>query len=92
MPATDRGDPANLAFGGLYRMDIALYRRHDPSGFAARLGARRQGPAAYGVRWGAAQQWPLRLQQGNPCPVLPTFPHYVTWQGVPRHTGCKCVP
>ncbi|KAL4447355.1 hypothetical protein ABPG77_007388 [Micractinium sp. CCAP 211/92] len=46
-----RGDPANLAFGGLYRMDIALYRRHDPTGFAARLGARRRGPASYGVRY-----------------------------------------
>lgn len=52
-PPARRGDPANLAFGGLYRMDIALYRRHDPAGFAAHLGARRRGPAAYGVRWGA---------------------------------------
>jgi hypothetical protein len=32
-----RGDVGNLAFGTLYRGDIARYRRHDPSGFAARL-------------------------------------------------------
>lgn len=32
-----RRDVGNLAFGALYQGDIARYRRHDPSGFAARL-------------------------------------------------------
>lgn len=41
--AACRGDPANTAFGGLYRMDVAIYRRHDPAGFAASLGVRRRG-------------------------------------------------
>lgn len=52
------GDPANLAFGGLYRMDVARYRRVDPAGFAASLGVRRRGPGAYGVRCGGGLAGP----------------------------------
>ena len=45
-----RGDPGNVAFGGLYRADIALYRRHDPAGCASMMGAKRRGygPIRYG--------------------------------------------
>ena len=38
-----RGDRNNVAYDGLYQMDVAAYRRVDPAGFA--VGARpRQGP------------------------------------------------
>jgi hypothetical protein len=43
------GDPANVAFGGLYRMDVALYRRFDPASFARSLGARPRWQR-YGLR------------------------------------------
>ncbi|EFN57952.1 hypothetical protein CHLNCDRAFT_142066 [Chlorella variabilis] len=49
-----RGDAANLAFGGLYRMDVAQYRRFDPAHFAASLGAARRG-TAYGIRYLATE-------------------------------------
>ena len=55
-PCCRRGDAANLAFGGLYRMDVAQYRRFDPAHFAASLGAARRG-TAYGIRWGRGRAW-----------------------------------
>ncbi|GAB4821148.1 hypothetical protein N2152v2_008194 [Parachlorella kessleri] len=45
-----RGDPGNVAFGGLYRADIAAYRRHDPAGYALLMGAKRR---EYGTFRGA---------------------------------------
>lgn len=32
-----RGDLGNVAFGALYKMDVAMYKRHDPTGFAPAL-------------------------------------------------------
>ncbi len=46
-----RGDAANLAFDGLYRGDVALYRRHDPAHLADALG--HKGGAPRGGRPGA---------------------------------------
>lgn len=60
-----RGDPGNVAFGGLYRGDVAAYRRHDPTHIARKLlgkGGGEKGKSVADVRYftAAAQ----RAQRG----------------------------